>query len=201
MKSQIAAVGVVVLVIGIAIAGFGLSNPVTQTSTTTTTTTEAVVRDTGRTVTANGFWAMGAANLNAGEQVTGTVSVDNFSASDGPMFIYVQNESSFIAWGGCAPCGATDQVNASLPSSGSYSINWTAPKAGSYYFVLDGSYYRAAAPSHFAAAGVANVSSQSTETSPNTTYNYGGFAVAVLGAIALAGGLVAGPAAKKETSS
>jgi hypothetical protein len=200
MRAQLVAVGAVILIVGIAIAAYGLATPVTQTTSTTTTSTGAVVRDTGRTVTANGFWAMGAANLANGEKITGTVTVDNFSSSKGPMFIYVQNESSFIAWGGCAPCGATNELNASLPTSGSYSISWTAPKAGSYYFVLDASYYGAAAPSHFSATGVTSTNTQTTQTNPNTTLNYGGFVVAILGSLVLAAGLVLGPAAKKQTS-
>ncbi len=198
MRSALVAVGIIVLLAGVAVAAYGLSSPTTQTTTTVTTTTDALVRDTGRTVLANGFWAMGAANLNSGEQVTGTVSVSNFSASKGPIFIYVENESSFIAWGGCAPCGGTNEVNESLPSSGSLSISWTAPKAGSYYFVLESSYYGAAAPAHFSANGVATVNGELTQTTPNTTLNYGGFAVAVLGAFLLAGGMVMGPATKKE---
>ncbi len=200
MRAQLVAVGIVVLLAGIAVAAYGLSSPISQTSTTTATTTAAVVRDTGRTVSANGFWAMGAANLNSGEQITGTVSVSNFSAAKGPIFIYVQNESSFIAWGGCAPCGGTNELNKTLSSSGSYSISWTAPSSGSYYFVLDASYYGAAAPAHFSATGVTTASTQTTQSSPNTTLNYGGFAVAVLGAVLLAAGIVMGSAAKKEAS-
>ncbi|HZW84819.1 MAG TPA: hypothetical protein VFE91_02820, partial [Nitrososphaerales archaeon] len=193
--------GVVVLIIGFAIAGFGLTTPVTTTTTTTGTTTQALVRSTQRTVLANGFWAMGAANLQPGEVVTGSVSVSNYSAAKGPVYVYVQNESSFIAWGGCAPCGGTNELNKSLPSSGSYSFTWTAPKGGSYFFVLDSDYYGAAAPASFQATGVASGTSSSTSTAPNTTLNYGGFGVAVLGAIILAAGLVMGaPAPKKQNA-
>lgn len=199
MRSQLVAVGAVVLLVGVAIAFYGLSTPLTQTNTTTTTTTQALVRDTSRVVSTNGFWAMGAANVAEGESVTGSVSVSNYSASDGPIFLYVQDEPTFINWGGCAPCGVTSAVNATLSPSGTYSISWTAPAAGSYYFVLDASYYNAAAPATFSAAGVTTASVQSTQTSPNTTYNYVGFAVAVLGAIVLAAGLVIGPTAKKGT--
>jgi hypothetical protein len=200
MKTSLAVGGIVVLLIGIAIAGYGLSSPMSQTSTATSTTTAALVRDTSRVVSANGFWAMGAANLVPGEAVTGSVSVSNFSAAKGPIFIYVQNESSFIAWGGCAPCGATNQANNSLPASGTYSFTWTAPKAGSYYFVLDADYYGAAAPASFSASGVTSVTTSNTQTVPNSTLDYGGVAVAVLGAVILGAGLVMGSSAQKKPS-
>ena len=200
MRVQIVAIGAVVLLVGIALLAYGIATPVTQTTSTTTSTTVAVVRDTGRTVSANGFWAMGAANLVAGEKITGTVSVDNFSASKGPLFIYVQNESTFINWGGCAPCGASNVLNATLPSSGSYSLSWTATQAGSYYFVLDASSYGAAAPSHFSATGAEVMNVQTTQTNSNDTLNYGGLAVAIIGAIILAAGLVMGPPAMKKAS-
>lgn len=198
MRSSIAVVGIVVLIAGFAIAGFGLTNPVTQTTTATSTSTQALVRTTQRTVSANGFWAMGAANLASGEAVSGSVTVSNFSASKGPIFVYVQNESSFIAWGGCAPCGGTNALNQSLPSSGTDTFSWTAPKAGSYYFVLDAEYYADAAPASFQANGVTSGTTTGTTTSPNTTLNYGGFGVAVLGAILLAAGVVMGAPAKKQ---
>ncbi|MDA4120258.1 MAG: hypothetical protein OK436_06690, partial [Thaumarchaeota archaeon] len=120
MKTSWVAVGIVVLLAGLAIAAYGLSTPTTTTSTTTTTTTAAVVRTTNRVVSPTGFWAMGAANLNQGEMVTGSVSVNNFSTAKGPIFVYVQNESSYIAWGACFPCAGTNALNKSLPSSGTY---------------------------------------------------------------------------------
>jgi hypothetical protein len=166
----------------------------------TTTSTDAVVRNTNRVVSPTGFWAMGAANLNQGEPITGTVSVSNFTASKGPIFVYVQNESSFIAWGGCAPCGATNALNQSLPSSGTYTISWTAPAAGSYYFVLDDSYYNAAAPASFSATGTTSATSQVTQTIPNTTADYGGFALAVIGAIVLGVGIVTAAPTRKQPS-
>ncbi len=200
MRTQLVAAGIVVLLIGVAIAVYGLSTPESQTTTTTTTTTQALVRDTSRVVSPNGFWAMGAANVVQGESVTGSVSVSNYSKSDGPIFVYVLDEPTFIDWGGCAPCGESHAaVNASLSTSGSYSISWTAPAAGSYYFVLDSSYYGAAAPASFSASGVANTSVQSTQSVPNSTFNYAGFAIAVLGAIVLAAGVMLGPTAKKGT--
>ncbi|MDA4127581.1 MAG: hypothetical protein OK452_10350 [Thaumarchaeota archaeon] len=200
MKTSWVAVGIVVLLAGLAIAAYGLSTPTTTTSTTSTTTTAAVVRTTNRVVSPTGFWAMGAANLNQGEMVTGSVSVSNFSAAKGPIFVYVQNESSYIAWGACFPCAGTNALNKSLPSSGTYTISWTAPNAGSYFFVLDDSYYNAAAPASFSATGVTSASAQTTQTTPNNTLNYGGVAVAVIGAIVLGIGITAGAPAKKQPS-
>jgi hypothetical protein len=200
MKAPWVAVGIVLLLAGFAIAAYGLANPTSTTSTTTTTTTDAVVRSTNRVVSPTGFWAMGAANLNQGETITGSVSVSNFSSAKGPIFVYVQNESSYIAWAACFPCGGTNELNKSLPSSGSYTISWTVPKAGSYYFVLDDDYYNAAAPASFSATGLTTGSSPTTQTTPNNTLNYGGVAVAVIGAIVLGVGIVAGAPAKKQPS-
>ncbi|MDE1852429.1 MAG: hypothetical protein KGI38_01645 [Thaumarchaeota archaeon] len=200
MKAQLAAVGIVILLAGVAMAFYGLSTPITQSTTTTTTSTQALVRDTNRVVSPNGFWAMGAANLAKGESVTGSVSIANYTSSDGPIFVYVMDEPTFINWGGCVPCSESSAtVNATLSSSGTYSISWIAPAAGSYYFVLDASYYSASSPATFSANGVTTASVPSTQTTPNTTYNYAGVALAVLGALVLAAGLVLGTTAKKTT--
>ncbi|GEM_PF-6481868 len=192
MKTTIAAIGIVVLIAGVGILAYGLSSPSTSTSTSTTTTTGSVVGNTNRVVSPNGFWAMGAANLNQGEPVTGTVSISNYSASDGPIFIYAQNESTFIAWGACAPCGASNLLNQTLPSSGSLSFSITAPSQGSYYFVLDSSNYGKASPATFSANGQVAQSTQLDITSPNSGLNYGGVVIAVIGSVILGMGLVMG---------
>ncbi|MDA4128807.1 MAG: hypothetical protein OK422_05095 [Thaumarchaeota archaeon] len=198
MKSSVVMAGVVVLIVGFAIAGYGLATPGKQTNTSTTTATVAAVRNTNRVVAANGFWAMGAANLSQGQTVTGTVSVSNFSAAKGHVFLYVLNESSFIGWGACVPCSATNYLNKSLPTAGTYSFTWTTPASGSYYFVLDDNYYSAAAPATFVANAAGATTFTTTQTNPNSTLDYGGVAVAVLGAVILGVGLVAGSPDKKQ---
>jgi len=200
MKTSWVAVGIVIILAGFAIAAYGLANPTSTTSTTSTTTTDAVVRSTSRVVSPAGFWAMGAANLNQGETITGSVSVSNFSSAKGPIFVYIQNESSYIAWAACFPCAGSNVLNKSLSSSGSYSISWTVAKAGSYYFVLDDDYYNAAAPASFSATGVGTGSSLVAQSTPNNGLNYGGVAVAVIGAIVLGVGIIAGAPAKKQPS-
>jgi hypothetical protein len=192
MKATIAALGIVVLIAGVGILAYGLSAPLTSSSASTSTATGAVVGDTNRVVSANGFWAMGAANLNQGEPVTGTVSISNYSAAMGPIFVYVQNESNFIAWGACAPCGVSNVLNQTLPSSGSYTLSFTAPSKGSFYFVLDNSYYGDASPATFSANGQTVQITQLSITSGNTNLNYGGAAIAVIGSVILGAGIVMG---------
>ncbi len=201
MKTSIIAAGLLVLVVGIAIAAYGLATPTTQTSSTTTSTTAAVVPSTNRVISTSGFWAMGAASLTPGESVTGTVTVSNYSSSKGPIFVYIQNEPAFIAWGACAPCGGQNELNKSLSSSGSYTFTWSAPAAGSYYFVLDAEYYNAASPASFSAVGTTSATVQTSQTSPNTSLDYAGVGIAVVGAVILGAGLIVGtPAAKKPGS-
>jgi hypothetical protein len=201
MKTIIIVAGILVLLVGIGVMAYGLSSPTTSTSSSATTASVAVVPNTSRTISTNGFWAMGAASLVPGESVTGTVTVSNYSSSAGPIFVYVQNESSFIAWGACAPCGGDNQLNKSLSSSGSYTFTWTAPQAGSYYFVLDADYYNAAAPASFSANAVTTSSVQISQSSPNSTVNYGGVGVAVVGAIILGIGLILGTQTRKPPGS
>ncbi len=201
MKTAIIAAGILVLLVGIAVIAYGLSSPTTSTSASTTTASDPVVPNTSRTISTNGFWAMGAASLVPGESVTGTVAVSNYSSSAGPIFVYVQNESTFIAWGACAPCGVSNQLNKSLSSTGSYTFTWTAPQAGSYYFVLDAEYYNAAAPASFSANAMTTSTIQISQSTPNTTVNYGGVAVAVVGAIILGMGLIVGTQARKPPGS
>jgi hypothetical protein len=141
---------------------------------------------------------MGAASLTQGQTVTGTVTVSNYSSKAGPIFVYVENEPAFIAWGACAPCGGQTQLNKSLSSTGSYTFTWTAPSAGSYYFVLDAEYYNAAAPSSFSATAATTTTIQTSQTTPNTTTDYAGVAVAVVGAVILGIGLIAGTPARKS---
>ncbi len=192
MKAATISIGIVVLIIGAGVLVYGLSSPTTTTSTSTVTTSAPVVANADRVVSANGFWAMGAANLNQGEAVTGSVAISNFTSSAGPIFIYVQNESTFIAWGGCAPCGASNVLNQSLPSSGSYTLSFTAPKQGSYYFVLDADYYGKASPTTFSASGQTVQTSPISQSSPNSGLNYGGAIIATLGSVIIGAGIVMG---------
>lgn len=198
MKTTIVAIGVVLLIIGIGISAYGFNSPSSTTSTTTSTSTVPVVRDTSRTVLALGFWALGAQNLSPGEVVTGTVSMSNYSAAQGPSFFYIQNESTFIAWGACAPCDVSNAVNQTIPSSGSYTFTWTVPTSGSYYFVLDNSAYNASAPATFVASTSASTSVPVTVTSSNTTLEYAGVSIVIIGAIVLAAGIVVGASRTKQ---
>ena len=175
-----------------------MAYPNTQTKTTTVTSTQSIIRPANRVLSANGFWAMGAPNLQQGQKISYTVTVSNYTASEGPLFLYVQNESTFVAWGGCAPCAGTNEQNQSLSQSSPYSFSWTVPASGSYYFVLDASYYNASAAASFSATHVSTSTSQSTQTTPNTSLDYAGVIVAVVGAIVLGIGLVSGSPTKKE---
>lgn len=198
MKSSIAIIGIVILIIGFAVAGYGMAYPNTQTNTITVTSTQSIIRPANRVISANGFWAMGAPNLQQGLKITYTVAVSNYTASDGPLFVYVLNESSFVAWGGCAPCAMTNQQNQSISQTSSSSFSWTVPAAGSYYFVVDASYYNASAAASFSATHTTTSSSQSTQTTANTSLDYAGVIVAIVGAIVLGIGLVTGSPTKKK---
>ncbi|SRR5579875_109501 len=191
MRVTIAIIGIVILIIGIALVGYGASTPIKQTTTQTTTQDVALSPQTTRVIDANGVWSPGAQVLSKGEAITATFTLSNYSASQGPVFLYVQNISQFIKWGGCAPCTSPSLLNQTLPSSGTYTLSWTAPADGSYYFTFDDEAYGAAASAQFSASGN-NVSSVPiTTTSQNTTLLYSGAALIVIGAIVLAVGVIA----------
>lgn len=197
MRASIAVAGIVILIIGVALLGYGVTTPVTNTITSTTTVTTAAMPQTNRNIDPNGIWSSGAQVLQKGEVLTGTFSISNYSSSAGRVFFYLQNESQFIAWGGCAPCNSPSINNWTAPSSGQYQFTWTVPYTGAFYFVFDDEGYGAVAPASFSATGVLTQTPMTTSTGPNSTLNYSGAALIVVGALILAAGLIARSPAKK----
>ena len=191
MKTSIAVTGVVVLLIGLGVWAVAAYSPI-PTSTSTMTSTVSVIPSTNRNIDPNGDWSHGM-TLQQGETVTGTATIQSFNSSAGPAFFYVMNESTFIDWGGCAPCKEPSVAgthldtgtfqNTTMPASGTLQISYTAPTTGAYYVVFDNEAYGQSAQASVSASGVA--SSMVTTASPYV----GGYlpllgaAVAVLGII------------------
>jgi hypothetical protein len=191
VKTSIAVVGVVVLIIGLGIWAFAAYSPI-PSSTTTTTSTDTAIPAASRTIDGGGTWSHGV-NLQSGETVTGTATIQGFNKSAGPVFFYLMNESLFIDWGGCAPCGEPSSAighlaagsfqNNTMPSTGTLSFTYIAPKTGGYYAVFDDEAYGPSAQATLSANGVA-----STTMTTNSPYVSGylpliGAAIAVLGVI------------------
>ncbi|MHB8565837.1 MAG: hypothetical protein ACYC7D_05830 [Nitrososphaerales archaeon] len=191
MKTTMAILGIVILVIGVALVGYGASSPIKQTTTQTTTQDVTLTPQTTRVIDPNGLWSPSAQVLSKGEAITATFTVTNYTSSQGPVFLYLQNISQFIAWGSCAPCTSPSLTNQTLPSSGTYTLSWTVPANGSYYFTIDDESYGAAASAQFSSSGNAVSSVPVTTTSQNTTLLYSGAALIVVGAIILAFGFIA----------
>jgi len=199
MKTSIAVVGVIILLIGAGVLVYGMnypSPPATTTTTTMTPSSVAVVPATSRTVDAGGLWSFGM-NLQKGETVSGTASIQGYNSSAGPVFFYIQNESTFIYWGGCAPCalpsgGYTGLANYTLPSSGTYSFTWTAPYSGAFYLAFDNENYNQKANANLQATGsfpattTTIVSSPPSSMTTNNNLVYAGAIVMVLGIIIVA---------------
>ena len=164
--------GVVVLLIGLGVWALAAYSPV-PSSTATTTNTESVIPSANRNIDANGIWSHGM-SLQGGETVTGTATITNFNNTAGPAFFYILNESLFIDWGGCAPCGEPSTAmghlasgsfqNSTIPSSGTFQISYTAPSSGAYYMVFDNEAYGQSAQASLSATGVS--SSTMTTNSP-----------------------------------
>lgn len=192
MKPAIAIAGIVILIVGIALVGYGATSPTTSTTTQTTTQNVSLTPQTNRVIDANGLWSPGAEVLSQGQNVVATFTLTNYSSSQGPVFLYVQNISQFIAWGSCAPCTSPSLTNQTLPSSGTYTLTWTVPKSGSYYFSIDDESYNAAASAQFSANANQVSTNPVTSTQQNTTVLYAGAALIVVGAIVLALGVIAG---------
>jgi hypothetical protein len=206
MKTSLVAAGIVVLLIGLGIWAFAAFSPA-PTSTTTSTTTDSVIPSTNRNIDANGIWSFGM-NLVEGSTVTGTAAVQSFNSSAGPVFFYIMNESLFIDWGGCAPCGepssamghlqAGSFANGTIPSSGTYSFSYTPTTSGAYYAVFDDESYGQNAQASLSANAVV-----STTATTNSPYLGGylpitGAAIALIGLILAAVGVIMG--GKQKTS-
>ena len=190
MRTSIAAVGIVVLLIGLGIWAFAAYSPI-PTSTNTNMSTVTAIPSTNRVIDGGGTWSHGV-NLQAGEVMSGTAKIQNFSSSAGPIFFYVMNESVFIDWGGCAPCTepsstvghlATGTFQNNTVSTGTLSFSYTAPKTGGYYAVFDDEAYGSAAQATLSANGV-----ESSAMTTNSPYAGGylplvGVAIVVLGII------------------
>jgi hypothetical protein len=191
VKTSIAAAGIVVLLIGLGIWAFAAYSPI-PSSTTTTTSTVTAIPATSRAIDGGGTWSHGM-NLQGGETVSGTATIQNFNQSAGPVFLYLMNESVFIDWGGCAPCtepssamghlAAGSFQNYTIPSTGTLSFTYTAPNTGGYYAVFDDEAYGSSAQASLSANGVT-----SATMTTNSPYVGGylplvGVAIAVLGII------------------
>ncbi len=187
MKTPLVLVGVIVLIVGLAFLGYGPS--ATTTNTSTATTTQNVAQNSQRTIDGGGTWSFGV-NMQQGESLHGSISIQSYNATAGPIFFYVQNESTYINWGGCAPCDAVSAENYTLPSSGTYQFSWTAPKTAAYYLTFDDENYGQSAPATFSATGT--LASVSTTTSNNQMYTYLGAVIAIVGVAILGAGFIAG---------
>jgi hypothetical protein len=184
LKPYIVIPGVIVLIIGIGLFSVSYLAPATQTITTT----HVVIPDATRKIDAGGTWSFGT-NLTKGEVLNGALSIANYNASAGPIFFYIQNESSYVSWGGCAPCAGNNLENYTLPSSGSYSFSWTAPYSGPFYLTFDDEAYPQSAQAAFNANGTVTT----TNSIPNTSFGYPGVALSVIGvALAAVGSVVGG---------
>jgi hypothetical protein len=182
MKTAIVVIGVIILLIGVGLLAYGEANPIK----TGGNSTSVLSPQSTRAIDPDGTWSPGAQVLSKGETVTAKFTITNYSSSMGPIFLYVQNLSQFIAWGGCAPCTSPSLVNQTLPSSGTFTLTWTVPYNDSYYFTFDNEFYNASAPAVFSANATVN----STTSSPNTTFLYSGVPLIIIGAIIIAIGLL-----------
>jgi hypothetical protein len=198
MKTSVAAVGIVVLLIGLGIWVFAAYTPV-PSSTSTTTSTVSAIPSANRNIDAGGTWSHGV-NLQSGETVTGTATIQSFNKTAGPVFFYLMNESIFIDWGGCSPCTEPSKAvghlaagsfqNNTMPSSGTLSFTYAPPNTGGYYVVFDDEAYGQSAQASVSASGA--VASAVTTSSPYV----GGYlplvgaGIAVLGIIIAAIGLM-----------
>ncbi len=198
MKAVIAVLGVIVLLLGVGLTAYGASSQISQTTPKSTSVNTVVTPQTTRDIDAGGVWSPGAALLTKGETVTGTFTISNYSSSVGPVFLYVQNISQFIAWGSCAPCTSPSLENWTLPSSGTYSFTWTVPYNSSFYMSFDSESYNAVAPAVYLANGTTTETTSVVTTSPNTTFIDSGAGLVVLGAIVIAVGMIMPNSPKKE---
>ncbi|MGI0086249.1 MAG: hypothetical protein ACREBQ_14310, partial [Nitrososphaerales archaeon] len=186
MKSVIVVAGIVVLIIGLGILVYGVYY------SSSTTKTVSVVPQSSSSVVANGMWELGM-NLQSGEKISGTAQILSYNATAGPVFLYIQNESTYIYWGGCAPCGLpsggyVNLENYTVGSNGMYSFTWSVPYTGAFYFVFDNENYNQNTNATMVATGAIN-----STTSGNTTLVLSGLGVAVVGVIiAVAGATMGG---------
>jgi hypothetical protein len=197
MKTSILVAGIVILIIGLGVAVYGIYYPATKPTTTT------VVPASSRSVDANGMWSFGV-NLQKGETLNGTAQILSYNQTAGPIFFYIQNESTFIYWGGCAPCslpsgGYNGLENYTLPSNGVKTFTWTAPYAGAFYLIFDNENYNQKANATLQANGTVP---SSGSAAMNPTIVAVGAAVAIIGAVIAGAGVImktSGPAPQKGT--
>lgn len=190
MKNSVAIVGLVILLVGVIGLAYGWTNPLTTETTHSNTVNLTVVPSTTRTIDAGGTWEH-AVNLQAGEVVTGTYAITDYASSQGPAFLYVQNEVQFRNWVGCQPCSSPSLANYTVTAT-PQTFTWTVQQTGPYYFVFDVENYGKSATATFSTAGTMTTDVTVTTTSPNMTVLYAGAALDILGALVLAAGLVKG---------
>jgi hypothetical protein len=200
LKSALAITGLVILIVGIGLIAYGLSNPLKQTTPHTSTIDITITPKTTRNIDAGGTWSPGAVVLNKSDVVSGIFTISNYSQSDGPVFLYIQNQSQFIAWGACAPCNSPSLENWTLPSSGTYSFTWTVPYNGSFYMTFDDESYGSVAQASYAANATIITTNLVVTLNRNTVYLYSGAGLIAVGAIIVAAGIIVGtPTRKQET--
>lgn len=176
MKTTLVVAGIVILVVGLGILVYGLY------ATSNNSTTTEVVPQTQRSIDGGGSWVLGM-NLKSGETLTGTAQISSYNSSAGPVFLYIQNESAYIYWGGCMPCtlpssGYVNMENYTVPSSGVQTFTWTAPYTGAFYFIFDNENYN---QNTQASASIA--ATVPSTTHGNSTLVFAGLAVVVVGII------------------
>lgn len=196
MKTSVVVGGIVLLIIGVALLAYGLYYP-----TSSAPSVVQAVPLASRNIDAGGTWSFGV-SLQKGEALNGTAQILDYNQSAGPIFLYIQNESTFIYWGGCAPCALPSSGYSGLAnytiSNGIEKFSWTVPYTGSFYFSFDNENYGQLANATFAATGA--MPSSGSGTMVNNSLVYAGAIVAVIGAIVTGIGVTirGSPSSRKE---
>lgn len=143
MASKIALVGLVILVVGLIIGIIGAASPVSGAFKPLLSTTF--------NVDGNGYQSKNL-NMSQGQTIQLSVSIANNTLFN----FYIMNQTNYYAFYGCAPaCHAAPNVtnygpvppqnlsapyvNATVSPSSTYTTTFTAPAAGTYYFIFDNS--------------------------------------------------------------
>lgn len=205
MVSRIAYVGLVILVVGLLLGVYAAYSPVFSTKTTSYS-----LLSTSLKIDPNDYESQNVP-LNQSQTIDiQTVSVTNQTL----VFFYIMNQSEYYNWYGCAPwceaapANSTAAINAGnnattplastplatfinqtvTPSSPYSNLNFTAPTAGTYYFVFDNS-----RGPNYASYAAQNVTGNTigqfniigygpvTTHAVNSTFLYAGVALLVIG--------------------
>lgn len=149
MVARLALIGLVILVIGLIVGVYGVYTPVSAQKQTTIS-----LLNVQASVDANDYQSKNVI-LNQGQSIDFQASIQNTTI----FYLYIMNQTQYYNYYGCAPLcyqpllggsgnfwqqagesqGAFVNVSTLTPSS-AYSGSFTAPAAGTYYFVLDNSF-------------------------------------------------------------